>query len=163
MKLNGTIMKQTNKNRDVSESPFCSFSSFTQEMYNGDEPCGVGHQLVSGGYADRWTVWFGNGETARGNVLFASINQGRKISIFICGNVLHLLDIRYSGKTDFWEYSSDGGNVMPGAPCCDERSRHKLEPEKIEAILNAEASDSVFYKLVMARAREIYEAAHGQI
>lgn len=143
----------------VKNTPFESFPNFTDEMYLGNEPCGKGYELVSGGYADRWSTSFGGGETKGNEILDFSINLNYKISIFICGDMLHILDIRNDGKPDFWEYSNNEKMLMPGSPCCSERSRHTLEPERIEKILNTKRENCKIWDMVMSRARELYEAA----
>ena len=143
----------------IKNTPFESFPNFTDEMYLGNEPCGKGHEMVSGGYADRWTTEFGGGETYKGEIQFFSINIDRKISLFICGDTLYILDIRHDGKTDFWEYSNNGNGLMPGSPCCSESSRHTLEPDHIEKIINTKRENSKIWDMVMRRARELYDAA----
>lgn len=145
--------------RKITEKLFPPFPSFTDEMWLGNEPCCKGHEMVSGGYADRWLTVFGGGESYKGKILNFSINLNPKISIFICGNTLYILDIRYDGKSDFWEYNNDGNFKMPGPPCCWEKSRHTLEPEKIEKILNTKRNNSKIWDIVMQRAKELYEFA----
>lgn len=129
----------------------------TDEMWDGNSPCGYGHQMVDGGRSERWDTKYGGGETYQGKILHASFNLNCKISIFISGNGLHILDIRYSGRQAFWEYANMESMKLPGGPCCSERSRHTLEPEKIEKILNTKIKNCKFWDMVQARAKELYE------
>lgn len=141
--------------RDITGIKFPSFPNFTDEMWLGNEPCGKGHEMVAGGYADRWSTEFGGGETYKGEIQFFSINLNYKISLFICGDTLYILDIRHAGKNDFWEYSNNGNGLMPGSPCCSESSRHTLEPDRIEKILSTKRENCKVWDMVMSRAKEL--------
>jgi len=141
--------------REITSVKFPSFPNFTDEMWLGNEPCGKGHEMVTGGYADRWSTEFGEGETYNGEIHFFSIKLNYKISIFICGSTLYILDIRHDGKSDFWEYSNDGNGLMP---CCSERIRHTLEPERIEKIINTKRNGCKIWDMFMERAKELYIA-----
>lgn len=133
------------------------FSNFTSEMWDGNAPCGFGHKMIDGGTGERWSMKYGGGETYKGEILCANFSLNHKISIFICGNGLHIMDLRYSGKPDFWEYANREDIKFPGSPCCSERSRHTLEPEKIESILNTKIENCKFWNMVQTRAKELYE------
>ena len=37
------------------------FPNYTDAMYEGNEPCGKGHEHVNGGYCDRWSCKYGCG------------------------------------------------------------------------------------------------------
>lgn len=135
----------------------CSvFPNYTAEMYDGNSPSGKGHQLVCGGYSDRWQTKYGGGESVNGDILFCEFNVNKKITIFITGNHLWIVDLRYSGKADFWEYTNIPGLGMPGEPCCCERSRHALEADKIREILNTKIENCLFWNMVQAKAKELY-------
>lgn len=133
-----------------------TFPNFKAEMYEGNIPCGKGHKMVDGGESDRWTTKYGGGETYNGEILNASFSLNHKITIYIVGKHLWIMDIRYAGKPDFWEYTNIEGMGFPGSPCCNERSRHSLEPEKIEQILNTKIENCKFWDMVQARAKELY-------
>lgn len=137
------------------------FPNFTDEMYDCNAPCGKGHEMIDGGVSDRWSTKYGNMESYNGEILHAEFSINHKITIYITGNHLWIMDIRYAGKTDFWEYTNIEGRGFPGSPCCSERSRHTLEPEKIESILNTKIENCKFWKMVQARAKELYEL-HGK-
>ena len=60
------------------------------------------------------------------------------------------------GDSDLCEYTNIEGRGMPGCPCCSEKSRHELEPERIEKILNTKIENCKFWDLVQTRAKELY-------
>lgn len=134
---------------------FPSFPNYTKAMYEGNEPCSKGHKLTSGEFADRWDCMYGGGETADNEIIHASFSINRKITIHICGDSLWIVDLRYYGKSDVWEYSNNGNLKMPLGACCNAKSIHQLEPEKIEKILSEEY-DCKFWRLVQKRAKELY-------
>ena len=130
------------------------FPHYTEAMYEGNEPAGKGHEHIAGGYCDRWDCRWGEGETYNGKIIHADFKINHNVNIFICRNSLLVVDHRYSGKCDFWEYCVNHPG-MPGAPCCSEKSRHKLEPERLEQYLNTVIPDCKFWDMVQARAREL--------
>lgn len=140
----------------IKEFLITTFQNYTPEMYEGNIPAGKGHQRINGGYFDRWATKYGGGESYKDIVSFASFSISRKITIYITGEHLWIVDIRYSGKPDFWEYTNIEGRGMPGPPCCSEKSRHKLEPENIEKILNTKIDNCKFWNIVQKKARKLY-------
>lgn len=130
---------------------------FSGEAYDGNIPSATGHTMVDGGTSDIWSTKYGGGETYNGKILHASFSLNAKVNIFICDNYLWIMDIRYVGKSDFWEFTNIKGEGFPGNPCCCERSRHSLEPEKIEQILNTKIKGCKFWDMVQARAKELYD------
>jgi len=138
------------------------FPNWKDGMYAGNIPAGKGHQRVLGGYFDRWETAYGGGESYDNEINVASFSVNRKVTIDIVGSSLFILDIRYAGKTDFWEYSNDEKCNMPGYPCCRESSRHKLEAEKIENILNTKIPDCKFWDIVQKKAKELYYESRGK-
>lgn len=135
---------------------FPSFPNYTQDMYEGNAPCGKGQQVLDGNESDRWVCMYGSGESYNGEIIHIRFNLNQKISIYIIGNHLWIVDLRYSGKNDFWEYTNIEGLGYPGSPCCAKQSRHSLEPEKIEKILNTKIENCKFWDMVQARAKELY-------
>lgn len=131
----------------------CSiFPNYTAEMYEGNKPVGKGHKLTCGKYADRWECYYGCGETLGKSVLVAHINLNHKVSVFICGDILQIIDIRYSGKSDVWGYNSEGEFQLP---LMDKKHLHILEPEKIEEILSTDLP-GLFWQIVKNSAWGIY-------
>ena len=134
--------------------PFDAFPNYTDAMYLGNEPAGKGHEHVDGGYCDRWECKWGNAETYKGRIIHAAFSLNRKIRIYITGNALWVVDIRYAGKTDFWEHCVNCPG-MPGPPCISESSRHKLEPERLEKYLSTAIPNCKLWDMVQARALEL--------
>ena len=133
------------------------FPNYTEAMYEGNEPVGNGHKMLDGGESDRWSCKYGGGETYNGKILHADFSVNSKITIHIARDHLWIVDIRYAGKPDFWEYTNTEDEGFPGAPCCNERSRHALEAEKIDKILNTKIDNCIFWDIVQRRAKELYD------
>lgn len=141
-------------NDDEIFATYSAFQNYTRDMYDGNIPAGKGHEMVDGGFADRWEFKYGNAETYNGQILNASFNVSRKVRIFICGDSLWIVDNRYAGKSDFWEYCVNHCG-MPGPPCIGENCRHKLEPERLEKYLNAKFSNCKIWDMMQKRAKEL--------
>ena len=130
------------------------FPNYTEAMYLGNEPAGKMHAHLNGGYTDRWECKYGGGETYHDEIIHASFSLNHKVTIYIVGDKLWVVDIRYSGKSDFWEHCVNHSG-MPGYPCCREYSRHKMEPERLGEYLNAEIPNCKFWDIVQSRAKEL--------
>lgn len=63
---------------------FPSFPNYTEQMYEGNEPCGKGHELIEGGFADRWECKWGSAETNGNRIIHASFSI-MKILKALCG------------------------------------------------------------------------------
>lgn len=122
-----------------------------EDVYEGNVPCGKGHELVGGGYAELWQCKYGGGETDKGKVLFARFYINHKISIFIINDHIKITDIRYSGKSEVWEYTNDG---YLNNTCLNPKNVHKLEQENIRDILNKKY-DCEFWRIIQKRAKEM--------
>ena len=141
------------------------FDTYTEDMWNGNKPSCKGDDWLINGKpvtADKWECRYGGGETINDQIMQCNFWINHKIGIQIAHNHLYIIDIRYTGRSDFWEYSDDKAMKMPGPPCFSEiRVRHQLEPEKIEGILNTKIKNCKFWELVQARAKELYNAGVG--
>lgn len=140
----------------MNSGPYDFMPNYTWAMYYGNEPAGKGHELVCGGFADRWDCRYGDAETNGDEILHASFNINRKVTLYLNHNSMYMIDIRYAGKPDFWELCVNSCG-MPGPPCCSEISRHKLEPEKIEEYLNKEFPNCKLWAMIKKRAKELYD------
>lgn len=139
-----------------SDGPYEWMPNYTWDMYYGNEPAGKGHELVGGGYADRWECRYADAETVNGKILHASFNITPKVTLYLHHDSLYIIDVRYSGKSDFWELCVNCSG-MPGPPCCCESSRHVLEPEYIEKYLNKKFQNCKLWDMIQQRAKELYE------
>lgn len=120
------------------------------EMYHGNKPARKGHERVSGGFNDYWITQWGSGETFDDEIDFFSFSLNHKVTIYICGDTLWITDIRYSGKSDVWDYCNNGKLQ------CEKRNRHDLEPERIEKYLNTKIPNCKIWDMVQKRAWELY-------
>lgn len=140
---------------ETQDRPFACFPNYTWEMYYGNEPAGKGHELVGGGFADRWDCRYGDAETNGEQILHASFTISPKVNLYICRDSLWIVDVRYRGKGDFWECCINHPG-MPGAPCVSERNRHKLEHENVMKYLDAKFPNCLLWDMVQKRAKELY-------
>lgn len=66
-----------------------TFQNYTRDMYDGNVPAGKGHEMIDGGFADRWDFKYGNAKTYNGKILHASFNISSKVHILytmiVCG------------------------------------------------------------------------------
>lgn len=130
------------------------FPNYTHDMYDGNAPCGKGHEMVDGGFSDRWEFRFGNAETYKGEILYASFALSPKVNIFVSSNSLWVLDKRYSNKSDFWEFCVNHSG-MPGYPCFSERCRHTLEHDKLISILSMKIENCKIWDMISKKAKEL--------
>lgn len=141
-------------NDDEIFATYSVFPNYTRDMYDGNAPAGKGHEMIDGGFADRWDFKYGNAETYNGKILHASFNISSNVHIFIHYDSLWVTDFRYKCKTDFWEHCVNHCG-MPGPPCVSETSRHKLEPEKLKKYLNSKFDNCKIWDMVQQRAKEL--------
>ena len=133
-------------NKDPIADVYCDAETY--RMNKPENTC----VLSDGVLVERYNGKYGGGCVRDGKIDIARFYISRKISIFICRDLLHISDIRYAGKHDVWEYSSD-----PAITFVENiKNRHELETDKIEKILNSTFENCKFWKLVQARAKEIY-------
>lgn len=129
---------------------FPSFPNYTEEMHEGNEPCGSWEMSV-GKTMYKWVTKWGCGQSTDEGIFEAKFQISQKITIYIVGDSLMIADIRYAGKPDVYEYSNNGNLHYPS-----ESFLHKLEPDKIEKILNTKIPNCKFWDMVQARAKELY-------
>lgn len=123
---------------------------YSQAMYDGNEPYRMGHKRKDGTYNAAWSTKYGGGETYNGEIVNFSFHLDKKRSIFICGDYLRMVDIRYSGKPDTWVYQSS--DLIP-----KEGREHPLEQDRIAEMLNVNI-DAEAWRMVRDKARAIYES-----
>lgn len=128
----------------------CSFPNFTKEMYAGNEPCGKGHEMVSGGFADRWTFFKGNAETYNGEILNADFSIDQWTSIFIVGDTVNIC--KNTTKYCYNYCNKENGRIWG---TFYESNRKELEFDKVVAILNRKFPNCKIWDMVQARAKEL--------
>lgn len=132
---------------------------YTREMFEGNAPAGKGSKLLGGGYADRWDMVYGGGETVGDRIIHFDFNLSDKVSIFICGDVLNIRDYRHYYKYDEWVYCNKPSKAIYGT--FNKRYQHTLEPERIKKYLNAKIPNCKAWDMVQARAKELYRLESG--
>lgn len=138
----------------TEQRPFESFPNFTNSMYKGNKPAGVGYKLANGDYCDRWVTEYGEGQSYKDRIVCANFSLNAKVTIYIMYDALWVVDRRHSGKSDFWEYCVNCSGT-PGSPCFSECHRHKLEPERLERYLRTVILNCKFWDMVQERALEL--------
>lgn len=123
---------------------------YAEPIWAGNEPACKGHERVDGGVNDKWVCQYGGGETHDGVIDFAEFALNHKVSIYIHGDYIKFVDIRYSGKFDKWVWENQNKLYTIGG------NTHELEPEKIEKILDSKFDNCKFWDMVQARAKELY-------
>ena len=128
----------------------CSFPNFTEEMWAGNEPCGKGHELISGGFADRWEFFRGSAETYNDEILVADFSVNNQITIFINDDAVNICKdtMEYCYNYCNKENRRIWGTIY-------ECNRKDLEFEKVEKILNKKFPNCKIWDMVQARAKEL--------
>lgn len=150
---NGSVINPlTSSNCERSsriKNMFPSFPNYTEEMYEGNEPSGS-WEMTIGKTMYRWKTQWGDGQSTDEGIFEAKFQINQKITIYIVGSSLLIVDIRYAGKPDIYEYSNDDKLHYPSKGFVN-----KLEPDRIEKILNTKIPNCKFWDLVQARAKEL--------
>ena len=128
----------------------CSFPNFTKEMYAGNEPCGKGHEMVSGGFADRWEFFKGNAETYNGEILNADFSVDQWTSIFIIGDTVNIC--KNTMEYCYNYCNKENGRIWGTFYECN---RKNLEFDKVVAILNRKFPNCKIWDMIQARAKEL--------
>ena len=128
---------------------FPSFPNYTDAMYLGNEPTGS-WEMSTGKTMYRWSNCWGSGQSTTDGIFEANFQINSKITIYIVGGHLNIIDIRYAGKPDTWEYSNTEQRYFKSFS-------HELEADRIEKILNTKIPNCRFWDLVQKRAKELYE------
>lgn len=142
---------------DIGEFLISTFPNYTKEMYDGNEPAGKGHELVCGGFADRWETKYGGGETFNGKIIHFSFSLNPKVTIDIVGDVLNIHDIRHSSKNDVWVFCNKRGYEIAGT--FNQNLIHQLEPDRVEKYLNSSFPNCKIWDIVQARAKQLYKGS----
>lgn len=135
--------------------PYGSFPNYTREMYDGNEPAGDGCKMVDGGTAERWVTRYGGGQTYNGEILYFCFSLNSKVTIYIIGDTLNIVDLWRSADIHSRCYYNGGksGRIVPSF---NERLIHPLDPELIEKYLNTKIPDCKIWDMVQKRAKELF-------
>jgi len=118
------------------------------DIWEGRKPH---HIEAETGYPE-YQTWFGSVRlNPEGKVIIADVRLNHKVSIFICGDLLHIIDIRYAGDPRAWGYQARNGQREEIWPASE-----PLEDECIDKMLDPSNIDCEVWKWVCARARGIW-------
>jgi len=132
-----------------------SFPNYSWDMYIGNEPCGHDVPMANGDYGDRWEFVHGSMHTYNGEVLDAQFSINKKITIYIIGDTLNVVDNRRSSTFDQWLYCNNDKTIYG---TMIRSCRHPLEKDKLEQILNCEISNCKAWDIIQKRAKELATA-----
>ena len=128
----------------------CSFPNFTKEMWAGNEPCGKGHELVSGGVADRWEFFKGSAETYNDEILTADFIIDINTGIHIVDDTINICKIT---AEYFYNYCNKETGRIWGT--FNEYNRKNLEFDKVISILNRKFPNCKIWDMIQSRAKEL--------
>lgn len=134
-------------NYEVAPNPYAAKDP-DNDIWEGRKPHHVEAQT---GYPE-YQVWFGFARfNPEGDVVIADFKLNYKVSVFICGDRLQIIDIRYSGDTRAWGYCTRNGRREDAWP-----ANMPLEDERIDRMLQPGNIDSPIWEKVCRRAREMW-------
>ncbi len=133
-----------------SENLFPSFPNYTKEMYEGNEPACKGHELISGGVADKWTFFKGSAETYNGEILNADFSIDKNTSVFIVGDTVNICKI--TAIYDYNYCNKENGRIWG---TFREDLRKDMEFEEVEKILNKKFPNCKIWNMIQARVKEL--------
>lgn len=117
------------------------------DIWEGRKP----HHIEETGYYE-YRTWFGGARfSPDGRVVVADVSLNYKVTIYIVGDTLRIIDIRHDGDPRAYGYAAAGGQVKDIWP-----STFQLEDERIDKMLRLENIDCPIWKPICKRAREIW-------
>ena len=103
------------------------------------------------GYSE-YRTWFGVARySPEGKVVVADVSLNYKVTIYIVGDTLRIIDIRHDGDPKAYGYSAAGGQLKDIWP-----STYPLEDERIDRMLRLKNIDCPIWEPICRRAREIW-------
>lgn len=97
------------------------------------------------------TAWGGALTKQDGEIIHGSFSINDKVTLYIIGDALRIVDLKHKGKIDVWEWVSDKKYWMKSFFS----KYHELDKEDCLKYLNADGS-SIFWKMFQKRAIEIF-------
>lgn len=91
------------------------------------------------------------GSAQRGDVVHADVSLNYKVTIYIVGDTLRIIDIRHDGDPKAYGYCACEGHVNDIWP-----SVYQLEDERIDKMLRLKNIDCPIWEPICKRAREIW-------
>jgi hypothetical protein len=118
------------------------------DIWEGRKPH---HIIFETGYAE-YRTWFGMARISpEGIVVVADAKLSRKVTVYIVGDRLTIIDIRHDGDPRAYGYAAENGEVKSIWP-----EVIPLEDERIDKMLRLKNIDSPIWEQICKRAREIW-------
>ena len=109
------------------------------------------HIIKETGYSE-YRTWFGMARISpEGKVVVADAKLSRKVTVYIVGDRLTIIDIRHDGDPRAYGYATENGEVKSIWPAVI-----PLEDERIDRMLRLKNIDSPIWEPICRRAREIW-------
>jgi hypothetical protein len=118
------------------------------DIWEGREPH---HIIPETGYAE-YKTWFGSARfSPEGKCVIANVSFNNKVTVYIVGNRLTIIDIRHDGDPRAYGYAAENGEVKSIWPAVI-----PLEDERIDKMLILKNIDCPIWEQICKRAREIW-------
>ena len=118
------------------------------DIWEGRKPH---HIIKETGYAE-YQTWFGMARISpEGKVVVADAKLSRKVTVYIVGDRLTIIDIRHDGDPRAYGYAAENGEVKSIWPAVI-----PLEDERIDKMLRLKNIDCPVWDKICRRAREIW-------
>ena len=115
------------------------------------EGCKPHHVIPETGYVE-YQTWFGMARISpEGKVVVADAKLSRKVTVYIVGDRLTIIDIRHDGDPRAYGYAAENGEVKSIWPAVI-----PLEDERIDKMLRLKNIDCPIWEPICRRAREIW-------
>ena len=124
------------------------------DIWEGRKPH---HIIKETGYAE-YQTWFGMARISpEGKVVVADAKLSRKVTVYIVGDRLTIIDIRHDGDPRAYGYAAENGEVKSIWPAVI-----PLEDERIDKMLRLKNIDCTVWDKICRRAREIWMEEIGR-
>ena len=118
------------------------------DIWEGRKPH---HIIPETGYAE-YQTWFGSARISpEGKVVVADVKFNYKVTVYIVGDRLTIIDIRHDGDPRAYGYAAENGEVKSIWP-----EVIPLEDERIDKMLRLKNIDCPIWEPICRRAREIW-------
>ena len=118
------------------------------DIWEGRKP----HHIIEETGCAEYQTWFGMARiNPEGKVVVADAKLSRKVTVYIVGDRLTIIDIRHDGDPKAYGYSAENGEAKSIWPAV-----MYLEDERIDKMLGLKNIDCPIWEPICRRAREIW-------
>lgn len=118
------------------------------DIWEGRKPH---HIIPETGYVE-YQTWFGSARfSPEGKCVVADVKFNHKVTVYIVGDRLTIIDIRHDGDPKAYGYAAENGEVKSIWPAVI-----PLEDERIDKMLRLKNIDCPIWEPICRRAREIW-------